>query len=354
MRINTRHMTRNILSAARWLAAVGLLVAWGGCGSGRQQLFTESAQPIAWPEPPEQARIKYIGELTGEDDLKREVSGMEAFGQLIFGRKEVGVLRSPRGIAMDDQDRLFVADGAAAVVHMMDLKTRKYLQFSKLDGETILQSPIGVALAEDNVYVSDSVLGRICVFDKMGGFKFAFGHDVLERPSGIAYGAVQQKLYVVDTRRHLVDVFDRQGGHLGVLGDRGPAAFRYPTFVSVDRQGRIYVSDTLNYRIQVFDPDGRFVRSIGEHGNRPGYFAHPCGVAADSFGNVYVTDKQFENIQIFNSEGQILMALGHEGHGPGEFWLPMGLFIDDHNRIFVADSFNKRIQIFQLLEAHAP
>ncbi|MBE0534224.1 MAG: 6-bladed beta-propeller [Phycisphaerae bacterium] len=352
MQTTVQRLKQKFPPTAAWFAAVLLTIAWGGCGSVQQPLFTDTHGAIVWPEPPEPARIKYLGQLSGEGDLGRRVSGAEAFGRLIFGRKDVGVFKNPRSVAVDG-DRLFVAAGGAAVIHIMDLKTRKYVQFSKLDGDSTLRSPVGIAIVEDNVYVSDSVLGRVCVFDTAGNYRFAFGHGILQRPSGIAYGRSQQRLYVVDTKRHVVDMFDLRGKHLGSLGDQGPKGLRFPTFVSVDRQGRIYVSDTLNYCIQVFEPDGRFVRSIGEHGNRPGYFAHPSGIATDRSGNIYVTDKHFENVQIFNADGQILMALGHEGRGPGEFWLPMGLFIDDRDRIFVADSFNKRIQIFQLLEAQA-
>ena len=266
------------------------------------------------------------------------------------------MLTSPRGLALDNQERLFVADSSGAVVHMMDLATRKYRQFSELaDGEKLL-SPIGLTIVDNDIYVSDSVLKKICVFNQKGEYKFSFGSDILQRPSGIVYSHTQKQLYVADTKRHVVDVFDRQGNHLNVLGSRGTGRghFNFPTYLWIDKEDKLYVSDTLNYRIQVFTSEGEVLMILGRHGNRPGYFAHPCGVATDSFGNIYVSDKQFENIQIFNRQGQILMSIGGEGHGPGQFWLPAGIFIDANNRIFIADSFNKRIQILQLLEGRIP
>ncbi len=305
-------------------------------------------QPVVWPEPPQQARIRYVGALSTEDDLKREVSGMAAFGRFVFGRDDIGVLVSPRGVAVDDKDRLYVADTSGGVVHMMDMESRKYEQFSKLGGEETLLSPVGVVVIGEDIYVTDSALGKVCVFSGEGDYKFSFGSDVLERPSGIAWSKVQGALYVADAKRHSIEIFDIKGRHIANFGDQG--RFNFPTYLWVDKDGKLYVSDTLNYRVQVFSADGKYLRSIGKHGNRPGYFAHPSGVAVDSHGNIYVSDKQFENIQIFNSEGQMLMAVGGEGHGPGEFWLPAGIFIDDENRIFVADSFNKRIQVFQLIE----
>jgi DNA-binding beta-propeller fold protein YncE len=342
-----------IMQLVLFLALMSLCCS---CGSKRGILFGELGQPVFWPGPPEQPRIQYLGQLATEEDLKREVSFTESFGQLIFGAKDVGVLASPRGLALDDQQRLFIADSSGSVVHMMDLETRKYQQFSQLAGEERLLSPIGLAIVENDIYVSDSILGKICVFSRQGDYKFSFGSDILQRPAGIAYSYPQEKLYVADTKRHIINVFDRQGDYLTEFGSRGTGRgqFNFPTYLWVDKEGKLYISDTLNYRVQVLTPDGEVLLILGRHGNRPGYFAHPCGVAADSFGNIYVGDKQFENIQIFNSQGQILMAVGGEGHGPGQFWLPAAIFIDDNNRIFVADSFNKRIQVFQLLESEMP
>ncbi len=323
-----------------------------GCGTKQGTLFTAPDESIVWPEFPEQPRIEYVGQLTNEEDLKREVSFVEGLGRALFGREDIGVLTNPYGLALDKEERLFVADTSGSVVHIMDLKTRKYQQFFELaDGERLL-SPIGLAIAGDDIYVCDSVLGKICVFDLQGKYKFSFGSDKLERPAGIAYSHTPEKIYVADAKRHVIVIFDRQGKFLGELGSRGSGRgyFNFPTHLWVDKEGKLYVSDTLNYRIQIFTSDGKFLRAFGQHGDRPGHFAHPCGLATDSFGNIYVGDKQFENIQIFNRRGQMLMALGSEGHGPGEFWLPGGIFIDHNNRIFIADSFNKRIQILQLLE----
>ena len=338
------------------ILCLALMMLCCGCGSKRGTLFSAPDQSIVWPALPEHPRIEYVGQLTSEDDLKREVSFVEGLGRALFGREDVGVLTNPYGLALDNEERLFIADTSGSVVHIMDLKTRKYRQFFELaDGERLL-SPVGLVIAGDDVYVCDSVLGKICVFDRQGGYKFSFGSGILQRPSGIAYSHTPEKVYVADAKRHVITIFDRQGKFLGELGSRGSGRgyFNFPTHLWADKEGKLYVSDTLNYRIQVFTSDGKFLLAFGQHGDRPGYFAHPCVLATDSFGNIYVADKQFENIQIFSSRGQILMAVGGEGHGPGQFWLPAGIFIDDNDRIFVADSFNKRIQVLQLLEGGIP
>jgi len=327
----------------------------GGCGTPRGELYPELDKPLYWPQAPETPRIRYLGQFRSEDDLKREVSAGEAFGRLVFGRDKIGVFARPYSV-VKNQDKLYVADSSGSVIHVLDFESRKYRQFFNLNDTKRLLSPIGLAIVDDKIFVADSILAEICVFDAQGNFMHSFGRDVLRRPSGMAYSRQQRRFYVSDTKRHTVLLFDLQGHSLGEFGEPGdkPRQFNYPTQLWVGQDDKLYVSDTLNYRVQVFDPQGRFLFSLGQHGDRPGFFAHPCGLATDNFGNIYVGDRQFENIQIFNRQGEILMAFGNEGNGPGEFWLPSAIFIDSENRIYVADSFNKRIQVFQLLESQIP
>jgi DNA-binding beta-propeller fold protein YncE len=323
-----------------------------GCSSPRGELFPPLERRLVWPESPEKARIKYVGILSTEADLKKEISWSESLGELIFGKKDIGVLLGPYAVVADEEGRLFVADAAGGLIHVFDLNTREYRQFSSLaDGEVLLM-PVAFACVNNHLYVADSMLHKICVFDRRGKFVFSFGQDRLKRPCGIAYSRLKELIYVSDSVTHTISVFDNKGEFEYNIGSRGlgPGQFNFPTHLWVDGSGLLYVSDTLNYRVQVFSRDGTFLRMFGSHGDRPGSFAHPCGIATDSFGHIYVTDRQFENIQIFDSDGRTLMAFGEEGGELGQFWLPAGLFIDNLDRIYVADSFNKRIQVFELLE----
>lgn len=325
-----------------------------GCSSPRGELFAVLDEPLLWPGPPDKARISFVGTVSTEDDLKKEVSWTEGFVRAIFGKEDRGVLLGPYGLFVCDDGHLFVADPASGTVQLFDLEERDYLQFSEIgDGES-LSSPVAVSVIDEQVYVVDSTLHQVCVFNGNGKYVSRFGRDELKRPSGIAYNALRGEIFVSDTAEHNIKVFADDGEYLRSIGSRGvgDGEFNYPTHLWFGNGNRLYVSDTLNYRVQVFDSRGEFVLKFGEQGDRPGNFAHPSGIATDSVGNIYVVDRQFENIQVFDPDGRILMALGSEGSGPGQFWLPGGIFIDHNNRIYVADSFNKRVQVFQLLESN--
>ncbi|MHC4205944.1 MAG: 6-bladed beta-propeller [Planctomycetota bacterium] len=329
-----------------------LLPLCQGCGSNRDELSFKSDVQLAWPAPPEKPRIIYLGMISTEADLKAKTSWTQGLGELLFGKSKIGVLVAPSDVAIDRNDRLFVTDSAGAAVHLFDLNKRTYKQFAETAGKEKLLKPVGLTIVDNRIYVVDSILCKVCVFDTKGKYIFSFGGERFIRPSGIAYSQEDEIVYVADTAGHKIEVFTRDGKYIEQIGSRGMWAgqFNFPTHLWVDKSGRLYVSDTLNYRIQVFSRQRRFLQTFGQQGDRPGNFAHPCGIATDAFDNIYVTDRQFENVQVFDRQGQILLAFGQEGTQAGQFWLPAGLFIDHRNRIYVADSFNKRIQVFQLME----
>ena len=338
------------MSLYAWLLI--LLSFCHGCGNNRNELSLKPDVQLAWPAPPEKPRIIYLGMISTEADLKAKASWTQGLGELLFGKRKIGVLVAPSDVAIDRNDRLFVTDSAGATVHLFDLNKRTYKQFANLAGQEKLLKPVGLTIVDNRIYVVDSILRKVCVFDKKGKFIFSFGSEHFERPSGIAYSPEDEIVYVTDTADHTIEVFTTGGKFIEQIGSRGMWAgrFNFPTHLWVDKSGRLYVSDTLNYRIQVFSRDHRFLQTFGQQGDRPGNFAHPCGIATDAFDNIYVTDRQFENVQVFDRQGRILLAFGQEGTQAGQFWLPAGLFIDHRNRIYVADSFNKRIQVFQLME----
>ena len=334
------------------IAGCILILFLFGCSSSQNELFFNPENFLVWPQPPEKPRIRYLGTISTENDLKKKHSFNFDLGELFFGRKEIGVLISPYAIAIDQDYKLYVTDTSAGIVHIFNLPKREYSQFGKISKKESLQKPVGITVIGNWVYVVDSMLHKVFIFDNKGKYLFSFGDDKLIRPSGITHSKDKKEVFVADTAGHTIIAFTSGGKFITKIGSRGiePGLFNFPTQLCSDNNGRIYVSDTLNYRIQVFS--NQWVPQIifGKQGDRPGNFAHPCGIATDSYDNIYVADRQFENIQIFNSQGQILMAFGHEGTQPGQFWLPSGICTDDHNRIYVADSFNKRIQVFQLLE----
>ncbi len=323
----------------------------GACARPQGVLFEPIVPAKVWPAPPDVARVRLVGTLSGSADLKAGRSGGEALRAALRGPRPPLSFSRPQGVAFRDPALLAVADGGQATVHVLDLDARTHVRIAGF-GDERLGSPFGVTWAQDRLFVTDAQRGEVIEFDRQGSFRRRFGGDVLRRPVGIAYVAERDLLYVVSGGTHCLAVFTPDGKLVDSFGSRGtgPGQFNYPTHVCW-HDGRLLVTDSGNCRVQLLGPDGSFVRSIGQKGDGAGDFALPKGVAVDGDGHLYVVDAQFENVQVFDGEGRLLMAFGEEGQDPGEFWLPTGIAVGKDDRIWVADGGNRRIQVFEYVRA---
>lgn len=342
-----RFWRRAAAGAAMVVAALGV-----GCGKPAGVIFPPVNPPLTWPQGDVMPRMRYVGQLTGSADLKPAVSGLEAVGRAMFGRKATYTMLSPYAVCTDGADRVFVADSQAQLVHVFDLRTRKYARWKPAKPRRFTQ-PVGLAYdrGAGRLYVSDSVGGTVFIFDSAGKTLGETLPNLFTRPTGVCFDAAANRLLVTDTAAHSLVVLAPNGEPITQVGGRGtePGQFNYPTNVAVDGLGRVYVCDSLNFRVQQFGPDLKPLRVIAQKGDMPGYLSTPKGVAADADNHLYVVDANFEAVQVFSSEGALLMDFGQEGHRPGEFWLPAGICIDRGNRVWVADTYNRRVQVFEYL-----
>lgn len=333
--------------SAALLAAAALWLS--GCASPAGPILQESAAAPVWPPPPDPPRLRYLGEISTDKDLRPGRNFLESIGAGLFGEEAARGMTSPMGVTTDGASRVFVADGNGQALHVFDLDTRRYARWQPREGFSM---PVAVAwdASASRVLVSDSVAGCVFAFDSTGAVSARLGEGTLRRPAGLAV-AGDGRVFIADVGAHQIVVLDHAGAEVARVGERGssPGAFNYPTNVALDREGNLYVSDSLNFRVQVFGPDLRPVLQIGRQGDLPGYFAQPKGVAIDPDGHVYVVDANFEAVQIFTGQGRLLLSVGREGRGPGEFWLPAGIHIDPKGRVWIADSYNQRVQVFQYL-----
>jgi sugar lactone lactonase YvrE len=288
----------------------------------------------------------YVGAITRPSDIGAKAPALSRVASWLAGATPgPAELAKPFGLAIDAQGDILVTDTGANAVCCLDRARKKWLRWDQV-GKTRFQSPVAIARHRDTIFVADSGLGKVLAFGENGKAQFEITRE-LERPSGLAVSG--ERIYVSDTQLHQVVVYDVRGVFLNKFGKRGTGEgeFNFPTHVAVDSKGLIYITDSLNCRVQVFDAEGKFQRSIGSAGDTPGHFSRPKGVATDTAGHVYIVDAMFDNVQVFDEQGQLLLNWGQNGTEPGQFWLPNAIAISRDNEIYVADSYNRRIQVFQ-------
>jgi sugar lactone lactonase YvrE len=307
-----------------------------------------------WPNPPAQARIEFVQNITKPEDLGITPGFFSRLASLFVGKQETRLIR-PTAAVTTPEEVIYVADPGLKAIHRFDIKQKEHDMLRPKDAATF-RSPVGLTVdaMNDRIYVSDSAMNRIYVIDKQAEYLVPINTNMdLDQPTGLAFDAARERLYVVNTGRHQVLAMTPQGELLSEFGSRGAGAgqFNYPTQIWCDpASGELLVTDSLNFRVQRFTKDGQFISALSGIGDATGNLARPKGVATDHSGHVYIVDALMNNLQIFNRQGQLLLYLGEQGRGIGQFWLPIGIFIDSNNRIYIADSFNNRVQVFRYLE----
>lgn len=303
---------------------------------------------LAWPAAPQVARIRYIQTVSSPSDWGVKRSFFQRLADALTGGAEPSLMR-PSAVA-EAHGVLYVADPGAQALWLLDKPQGRVTRLTQIDGEGLI-SPVALALRDDGaVFVADTGLRKVFLVGLNGQHIRTFATQGLERPAGLAWHEPSHRLYVLDSVRNRITVFDGNGALVRHIGDSGGGAgdgqFNRPTHLTLDADGRLLVNDAMNFRLQWLDRDGQFIGKFGKSGNGTGDFAASKGVAADAQGHYYVADALFDAVQIFNRQGQLLLTFGERGSGPGQFSLPRGLFVSKEDYLYVADAYNGRIQVF--------
>jgi len=324
--------------------------------------------PLSWPQPPDRPRFAYetmlrsqadIALVTDDQKLREKLTGVPAVS-------DKPVMDKPSSIVAR-HGTIYVADTGSNTIVVFDIPRRKIFRFGVREPGT-LAKPAGLALFEAMikdtkqivaVYVVDSILRKVNVYDPYGLYLYSVGSpDDLERPTGVAVSRDGQRIYVVDrsyneSDQHRVVVYDPKGNKVQVIGTRGSGdgQFNVPLQAAAGPDGTLYVLDSGNFRVQAFDRDGKFLRSFGKPGKEFGNLARPRGIAVDDDGNIYITDASFNNFQIFNPDGQLLLTIGEGSleNNPGRYGMLSGIAVDETGRIFVVDQLYDKVEVIRPL-----
>jgi DNA-binding beta-propeller fold protein YncE len=171
--------------------------------------------------------------------------------------------------------------------------------------------PRGIAVdAQGRVYVADTGNKRILVFDSDGNFIQQIGSEGLsigqfEEPVGLAFDP-RGYLYINDTWNQRVQAFapNADGSTYSPLlqwdiaGWYGESLDNKP-YIASDSQGQIFVTDPEGYRVLEFSTNGGFIRTWGDFGKGAENFGLATGVAVDPDGHVWVCDGVNDRVMRF-------------------------------------------------------
>jgi len=213
--------------------------------------------------------------------------------------------------------------------------------------QALLIKPYGVnSDSKGRVYVADSGKAGLLVFDLVQKSFSTWGETgpgALKKPVGVTSDA-SGNVYVSDVIDKRVVVFDRDGNYLKAYGGKGllesPAGL-----VFNDTKQRLYLVDVKKHQVLVFTNDGQVDFTIGERGHESGKFNYPTNISMDELGQLFVADSMNFRVQIFNANGSFVNTFGEIGNGPGSFSRLKGLGVDTEGHIYAVDAAFNNFQV---------
>ena len=236
-----------------------------------------------------------------------------------------GTYYKPEDIALGPNGEIYICDSLNNQIQKFSKDNEFLIRWGRKESTMVgfktgrLQEPRGVCVDhEGNVYVADYRHQRIQKFSDKGYHLLTIGGKKSENRKQFKYPidiAVDPKLniWVVDEGTNQVLKFDQDKKLLLTIGkakakrsERSMLGnFYSPNGIAIDLLGNVYVADSKNHRVQIFDNNGNLTGYLGKEGSKrkkshlEGEFNYPMGVAVDIAGNIYVADRKNDRIHRF-------------------------------------------------------
>jgi gluconolactonase len=192
---------------------------------------------------------------------------------------ELTTFRAPtgnsNGLTLDLSGRLIACEHSGRKVSRLEADGRVTVLADRYQGKRLNSPNDAVVRSDGAVYFTDPPYGLPDhtvgkelpyngVFRLMSDGGLFLIADDFDRPNGLAFSPDEGKLYVADTTRHHLRVFDVRpdgstaGGDL--FADMGGADFGRPDGLKVDAEGNIYTSSAAG--VLILNPAGRPVGRV--------------------------------------------------------------------------------------------
>ncbi|MFB3815073.1 MAG: hypothetical protein ACE14L_13270 [Terriglobales bacterium] len=183
------------------------------------------------------------------------------FKRYLGDRDGEGLFAHPASIAIDRVGRhIYVADSLSHLIFKLDMDGNVVARFGNRRGGRgpgQFRSPTAIAVNHQELVVLDLGNSRLQVLDLAGHYLREFALPV-RFPSEWADATValddQGHIFMSNPAVGTVQLLDRNGALIHSFWGKGgqPESFGMPTGVWVDAQRHLYVVDTRRHRVQVF------------------------------------------------------------------------------------------------------
>ena len=264
----------------------------------------------------------------------------------------------PRGAAIVGT-RAYFADSEGSRVAVLDLTRGQDARLAFIpiapdqQGEKLPRRPQPTsvaALADGTLLAADAANGRLWHLAADGSLLGDFPGERerersgLSQPVGLAVAG--DEVFVTDVKDQRIKVFSVGGRFLRSFGDAGfrPGQLSFANSLAIGLDGSLFVADSNNRRVQVLDDVGAPLLVIDkvDGGNQ---MALPRGVALDRFGRLHVADTFGQTVYVYRDSGEPLFFYGRGPNEDEKLNMPEGIAISD-KWIVVSDGGNRRVVVY--------
>jgi sugar lactone lactonase YvrE len=294
----------------------------------------------------------------------------------------------PAGIAIDSNDNLFVADSFNHTIRKITPAgvVTTFAGTAGVSGsndgtgtQSKFSSPRGIAINSSNeLFVADEShkirkITSAQVVSTFAGSGASGNHDAtgtaatFNDPRGLAVDS-SNNLYVADTSNNIIrkittggvvtTIAGQAGVGIGTLDGTGAnARFYYPMSIVEDGSGNLIIGEPNIGLLRKVNSSGVVTTIAGptklyNGSGSVARFNRPAGMDIDSQRNIYVADYQSHTIRKITPAGVVSTFAGTEGitgstDGTGtaaKFHTPFAVAVDSSDNVFVADFNNKVIR----------
>jgi predicted membrane-bound mannosyltransferase/DNA-binding beta-propeller fold protein YncE len=253
------------------------------------------------------SRNHRILHIAGDGSLLQEWG---TFADNASGNAPVGTFNEPWGVAVGPDGSVYVTDTWNHRVQKFTETGEPVTSWGQYGqpfpedpaSQSSFWGPRGIAVdSQGHVFVADTGNKRIAVFDEEGNFLTQFGTagfdpGQFDEPVGVAVSS-DGTVYVTDTWNQRIQSFmpNEDGSQYFPLNQWDVNAWfgqslENKPFIAVGPDKHVFITDPEGYRVIEFTENGEFVRTWGDFGNGPDQIGLAAGVAVDPAGFVWVTD----------------------------------------------------------------
>ena len=258
-----------------------------------------------------------------------------------------GTFNSPRGIAIDNNNCLYVADTGNGLIQKFSANGEFLSQFRVNQvNKTFTAFTVALDLNKGLIICTEILLennaavegNTMLQFNLKGELQNSYTLNDMSCPLIIAINSHGNVLMSDDGETKCVFEVNREGKFVNRVSE-----FKRPGHICIDDDGIMIISDINEDCVSLLNPDGEVKHKFGSRGTGKGQLQDPFGVATDG-ENILVAEAGTDRVQVFQYNGTPVCVIESEGD---PLCKPRGLAVTDDGHVYVVDRDNHCVKKYK-------